>query len=304
MTLSINEQVADNLIANVSDTAFWVAHFRALETARPDALFRDPLAGVLAGERGKAIAESMPMRFMSAWAMAVRTRIIDAYIEAAVGQGVDTVLNLGAGLDTRPYRLKLPESLLWVEADYAATIDFKEQRLAAEKPRCRLERVKIDLGDAAARHAMLAAVNARAKRLLVVSEGVTPYLTEEQVGSLADDLRKLGGVRAWIVDYISPHAAKHRLRLGVRRRLRNAPHRFTPADWFGFFEKHGWRVEEMHYYAEEGQRLGRPIEWPLLLKVAVKLLTPFVSRKRRAEFRQGAGVAVLEPKTGVSGGRE
>jgi O-methyltransferase involved in polyketide biosynthesis len=45
--------VTDTLIENVSDTAFWIAHYRALETQRADALFHDLLAGLLAGERGK-----------------------------------------------------------------------------------------------------------------------------------------------------------------------------------------------------------------------------------------------------------
>src|SRR5262249_23317383 len=48
------------LIRNVSDTARWAAHYRALETERRDALFRDPLAARLAGERGRAIAKAMP----------------------------------------------------------------------------------------------------------------------------------------------------------------------------------------------------------------------------------------------------
>jgi len=36
-------------IEHVTDTAFWIASLRALESERPDALFRDPLAGLLAG---------------------------------------------------------------------------------------------------------------------------------------------------------------------------------------------------------------------------------------------------------------
>ena len=39
-------------VRNISDTARWVAYFRARETQRPDALFRDPFAERLAGERG------------------------------------------------------------------------------------------------------------------------------------------------------------------------------------------------------------------------------------------------------------
>jgi O-methyltransferase involved in polyketide biosynthesis len=42
-------------IGNVSDTARWVAVYRAMETARPDAIFRDPFAERLAGERGLEI---------------------------------------------------------------------------------------------------------------------------------------------------------------------------------------------------------------------------------------------------------
>jgi len=130
------------LIQNVSDTAFWIAHCRAVETERHDALFRDPLAGLLAGERGKAIAETMPRPFITSWTVAIRTRIIDDYIRAALEDGVDTILNLGAGLDTRPYRMEVPEGLLWVEADYPHMMEWKEERLVNEKPRCRLERVK------------------------------------------------------------------------------------------------------------------------------------------------------------------
>jgi O-methyltransferase involved in polyketide biosynthesis len=46
-------------VSNVSDTARWVAVYRAWESARPDALFDDPYAQSLAGERGQAIAALM-----------------------------------------------------------------------------------------------------------------------------------------------------------------------------------------------------------------------------------------------------
>ena len=45
-------------IQNVSDTAFMVAGFRASETERADALFRDPLAAKLAGDHGCTIRTS------------------------------------------------------------------------------------------------------------------------------------------------------------------------------------------------------------------------------------------------------
>jgi len=51
----------------VSDTARWVAIYRAVETERPDALFRDPWARKLAGPEGEAIVNAMPRGRQTGW---------------------------------------------------------------------------------------------------------------------------------------------------------------------------------------------------------------------------------------------
>jgi hypothetical protein len=61
----------------------------------------------LAGGRGKKIVAKLPKWFLGAWTVALHTVIIDDFIATALQDGVDTVLNLGAGLDTRPYRMPL-----------------------------------------------------------------------------------------------------------------------------------------------------------------------------------------------------
>ena len=111
-------------ISDVSETSLWVARYRAREAERPDALFRDPLAARLAGERGRAIAESIHASRYTGWSVVIRTVVIDAYIKELVRKGIDTVINLGAGLDARPYRLDLPPSLRWFEVDYPHMIEF------------------------------------------------------------------------------------------------------------------------------------------------------------------------------------
>ncbi|HEY1799914.1 MAG TPA: SAM-dependent methyltransferase [Terriglobales bacterium] len=191
------------MIENVSDTAFGVAHYRALESQRADALFHDPLAGLLAGDRGKQLAAAMPVPFIGRQIIVIRTCIIDDYIRFAIAHGVDIVLNLGAGLDTRPYRMDVPSSLIWIEADYPHVIEFKEKRLSNERPRCQLERVKLDLGNLPERQKLFTSINARAKKVLVLTEGVIAYLSVEEVGSLADDLKMMDRACYWIVDYFS-----------------------------------------------------------------------------------------------------
>src|SRR5581483_11830586 len=103
------------LIRTVSDTAAWAAFYRGLESARPDALFRDPFAVRLAGERGARIAASNRQR--DAWAWSMRTVLADELLRAELALGTDLVLNLAAGLDARPYRMELAASLRWVEVD-------------------------------------------------------------------------------------------------------------------------------------------------------------------------------------------
>lgn len=287
--------MAELLIQNVSDTAFWIAHYRAQESERPDALFHDPLAAVLAGEQGRTIARGMPWAFMTRWTVVIRTRLIDDYISECLAEGVDTVLNLGAGLDTRPYRLDLPDSLTWVEADHPQIIEFKEARLKGERPRCHLDRVKVDLNHLAERRELLAELNARAKKLLVLSEGVLPYLSVEEAGSLARDLRALDCTRYWIVDYTSPEVIKFRQRLWSRRWARDVKFKFNPGDWFGFFSGHGWHPLKLRYLAEEAERLHRPLEMPRLIRIYFKIRGLFRSKERRAASRKFLGYALLEP---------
>lgn len=283
------------VIQNVSDTAFLVAGFRAAEMERETPLFRDPLAAKLAGEHGRNILAAVPKAFLGAWSVVIRTVIIDRLIERAVREGVDTILNLGAGLDTRPYRMDLPRSLRWIEVDYPHVIELKETRLAEEAPRCRLERVALDLTDREARQAFLGGIDAQAEKILVLTEGVTPYLTEADVGDLADDLRKVAKARYWIIDYFSPEALKYGARLR-KKFMRNAPFQFTPRDWFAFFASHGWKPDEVRYISEEADRLGRPAPLPLWLQLWVKAASVFASRARRDRMRRFAAYVLLTPK--------
>jgi O-methyltransferase involved in polyketide biosynthesis len=96
-------------IEHVSDTARWVAFYRAMETERPDAIFRDPFARQLAGPEGERIVRELPRGRASAWAMITRTAVFDEIIlDLVQHRDVDLVLNLAAGLDARPWRLPLP----------------------------------------------------------------------------------------------------------------------------------------------------------------------------------------------------
>ncbi len=105
---------AEQSLRNISDTALWVAVYRARESERADALFRDPFARRLAGARGEKIAQELEKAQRYEWPYVSRTLRFDQIISEQVKQGADMVINLAAGLDTRPYRMDLPATLNWV----------------------------------------------------------------------------------------------------------------------------------------------------------------------------------------------
>lgn len=253
----------DIKIKNVSDTALWVAYYRAKETERPDALFKDPLAKVLVGERGKIIAESMKaISRYTEWSVVSRTVIIDAFIQDLIKDGIDTVINLGTGLDTRPYRMNLPNQLKWIEVDYPHMIDLKNEALKNEKPTCQLTRVAVDLADDEKRKKFLAEAASQSKKILVLTEGVIPYLTQDQVSNLAQDLLAQPSIAYWITEYFDPQVYRY-LKDRVRtQKMKNAPFQFYPPDWNGFFEQRGWTPKAIKYSSEVAEKYGRQVPMP------------------------------------------
>lgn len=255
----------DRTITHVSDTARWTALHRATESARPDALFNDPLAERLAGEHGREIVAAVPRSTRNGWWLVARTKIIDDAIAEAIAGGCDRVLNLAAGLDTRPYRLELPAALTWVEADLPKLLAEKTQLLADEVPRCRLTRIAVDLADPAARGAFLDEALRGATKALVLTEGLLMYLEDTDVVSLSRALTR-PEIAWWMLDFAGP-GLKEMMNKKMAGMMQNAPFKFAPENGLAYFEGLGWRtvhVEALYMAAHRFHRLPlwmRPLAW-------------------------------------------
>lgn len=253
-------------ITHVSDTARWTALHRATESARPDALFSDPLAERLAGEHGRAIVANVPRSTRNGWWLVARTKIIDDAIAEAIGAGCDRVLNLAAGLDTRPYRLDLPPEFTWVEADLPKLLEEKTQVLADQTPRCRLTRVAVDLADPQARDAFLDEALHGATKALVLTEGLLMYLEDSDVDALSAAFKR-PEIAWWMLDFAFPGLRKmmNRKMAGM---LENAPFKFAPENGLAYFENLGWRTVEAESNLEAAHRFHR---LPLFMRPATWL---------------------------------
>lgn len=254
-------------ISDVTDTAIWVAAYRSEESERKDALFHDNFAKLLIGTHGESLARRTQGSRYTAWSVVIRTYLIDQFIEELLIQkNITTVLNLGAGLDTRPYRLKLPQSLRWIEVDFPKIIEHKNENLKDENPQCSLLRVSLDLSNEELREDFLKNISRESGSVLVLTEGVIPYLSNEEAESLAKALYRQGNFTHWISEYYSPEILKF-LRTPKRlKQMENAPFLFYPKDWFGFFREHGWKVLKTKYFGLESEKLGRTPPTPGWLK--------------------------------------
>ncbi len=278
------------VVRNISDTARWAAVFRARETERADALFRDPYAERLAGKMGVDIANTLPEGNSHAWAWVARTYLFDQFITREIEQGTDMVVNLAAGLDARPYRMPLPASLQWIEVDLPEILAYKEGILANEKPACALERVRTDLSDGSARRALFASLDRRANRVLILTEGLLIYLSAEEVAALARVLAAGSHFQRWIMDLGSPGLLRMMQRTtGKQLSKVGAPFKFGPAEGPAFFTPHGWEPLEVKGLLKTATRFKRP---PFFLR----LLGRLPEQKGPAGNRPWSGVCLFKKR--------
>ena len=280
----------DNPIRNVSDTALWVAIYRAMESERSDALFNDPFARRLGGERGEAIVRAMPKGAQTSWPMVVRTAVMDEIILRCVEQGAATVLNLAAGLDARPYRLPLPPSLRWLHVDLPDMVDYFRGQMADETPHCELEFIAADMRDADAKRDVFTRAAMRGP-VLVITEGLLVYLEADQVADLARDLHDIAQAEWWLTDLASPMLLKFlEKQWAPKLKEGNAPFRFGPAEGTAFFQPFGWRETEFRSTWDESFRLQRTMRGAWLWK----LLSQLQPRAKQEAGRRMSGIVLLQ----------
>ncbi len=130
----------------VAATACWTAAARAGESMRADRLFDDPWAEALAGPEGRAWLEGRAPSSMLP--IVIRTRYFDDWLTTVTAeQALDQVVIVGAGLDTRAYRLAWPSGVVVYEVDRAALLARKGRLLEGHEalPRCERREVAADL---------------------------------------------------------------------------------------------------------------------------------------------------------------
>jgi len=203
--------------AHASRTAELMAVQRGLESCRRPGgrLFDDPYAPLFVSRSWRAALTAGRVRPIRraieaaydrvagpgprASAIA-RTRLIDDLIED-LAPSVDQIVTLGAGYDTRPYRLKCLESRHVFEVDHPDTQQSKRavMRSAAEERSRSVTFVPVDFETEDLSQAMLSSGFRTERSSLFLWEGVTQYLSEEAVDSTLAAIRRISRAEDFLI---------------------------------------------------------------------------------------------------------
>lgn len=246
-------------LRHVSDTAWVVAALRATESERADALFHDPYARILLGDQGANILKGLTPGYDMSWFMAVRTAVLDEIVSRVIAsEGIDCVVNLACGLDTRAYRLPLAAHVKWFDVDLPGVMTHRESALKDAKASCNVIPKAVDLSNDVARQDLLVEVSNVGKKILVITEGLLPYLSEKNVAGLAADLLSQPKFSLWLTDFYGSQTwNKAGNQFMEQLEKANIQIKFMPAEGPNFFPNHGWLIRESRRFTEEAIRLHR-----------------------------------------------
>ncbi len=170
----------------VSQTAFYCAGVRARDAERPAPVVGDRFARLFLGDDGRAVFEKFRGLDRPHASNIARCRIVDDLLrDRLLADAARPVVLLGAGFDSRPYRLTGGH---WLELDAEPVITRKEGILPVTRCPNPLERVPVDFSPAALRE-VLGRFRGAAK-VTVVVEGVLMYLAPPKVDQLLQVLAR------------------------------------------------------------------------------------------------------------------
>jgi methyltransferase (TIGR00027 family) len=127
--------------------------------------------------------------------VAVRTRFFDDFTTDAAAEGCGQIVIPGAGLDTRAYRLDLPQGCEIFEVDLPDVLEFKAGVLAANgaRPRCRRRAIAGDLKTEAWAMSVVEAGLQTSQPVAWILEGLLPYLSNRTARHLLESIGRLSG---------------------------------------------------------------------------------------------------------------
>jgi O-methyltransferase involved in polyketide biosynthesis len=197
--------MAEITLDTVAETLLITLYIRALESQRPDALFKDEKAVALVTRLGYDFSrlKQLKMDEDDKVTLILRNREFDRYARAFLTHSPQAVVvHIGCGLDTRFERVDNGQ-VEWYDLDLPDVIELRRKLIGGEGPRYHL------LGCSAFDPAWLSTVSVHGQRpFLFLAEGVLMYFEEAQVKSLVLALLKQFPGAELVFDAFSPYLVR------------------------------------------------------------------------------------------------
>jgi methyltransferase (TIGR00027 family) len=170
----------------ISRTAYYTLGVRAWDATRPKPACGDTYARYFMNEEAQKIWEEFKTFSYPNISNASRHAIIDNYLRDGLKEiPDDTILIVGAGFDTRAFRIGGGR---WIEVDESPIISYKESTLPSSKAPNPLTRVPIDFSGESLREKLTPFTTT--KRTHIVVEGVLMYLQHKDRKKLMQTLQE------------------------------------------------------------------------------------------------------------------
>ncbi|WP_408637614.1 SAM-dependent methyltransferase [Nocardia terpenica] len=259
-----------DIVSSVGVTALGVAAERAIESARSDALMRDPYAELFVAASGheemnRLLADpaARPDAVQGSHFMGLRSRYFDDYFLTATAGGARQAVILASGLDTRAYRLAWPAGTVVFELDQPDVLEFKEKVLADHGacPAADRRGMAADLRDDWTAALLDAGFDPTvptawaAEGLLAYLPGATQDLLFERIDQLSAPGSGLATDYAWLAGYSDDELAGIYFEGVEVRGLLYGDARVDPDAWFA---ARGWHIDAV-VLPELATRYGRRI---------------------------------------------
>jgi methyltransferase (TIGR00027 family) len=238
-----------------------------VESARPDRLFDDPYAAVLAGEDGQFSLRAFgPQGLLIVTYLGLRTWFLDDVIVQGWQAGIRQCVILAAGMDTRAYRLPWPEGMRVFELDRPAVLAVKDAILAGgdAEPRSDRQVIGVDLTGPWVPALRQAGFDPEKPAIWLI-EGLLMYLDAPDVQALLTAIGDLAAPGSRLgADIPNPPAARGHLLAAATEQERQLAQRFGTDDPEGLFGDHGWQVT-VQSPDQVAARVNRPPLPPLVM---------------------------------------
>ena len=250
--------------SDIAATARVTAAWRAVESAHASPLFDDPWAAALAGPElvARLAAQPIEEQDRASSYTVIRTRVIDDWLLSAAAR--PQIVLLGAGFDTRAFRLGWPAGIQVWELDRADVLGFKEAVLAGVQASssCTRHTVAVDFADEAWAAALLGAGYRPDVPTAWVAEGVLPYLDPASVDTL---LREVSGMSSagsrFAADFVSADfmAVRNAYVAAMSQQMPTcgALFRFGVNDPSALLTHNGWQIMSLEHPGGENANFGR-----------------------------------------------